>query len=351
MKRYIYTNKTTAILYAILAAAFYAINIPFSKLLLQSIEPTFMASLLYFGAGIGISVLYCSNRKKHRKEEKLTKQDLPYTIGMIVLDSAAPILLMIGLKSASSANASLLGNFEIVATSLIALLLFREMITKRLWIAITLITLSSTLLSFEDMSSLHFSRGSFFVLAAAACWGLENNCTRSISSKSTFEIVFLKGIFSGLVSLIIALCIGEHIPPLRSVVAALLLGFVAYGLSIFLYVRAQNTLGAAKTSAYYAIAPFIGTILSFLIWRDSLTPQFFLALLIMIAGSTLVVIDTLETEHTHVHTHTFTHTHDGIMHTHTITHSHPHRHFSTEEKHQHHHRKSILTAQHHSMHP
>ncbi len=252
-------KKTTAILLAVLAAAFYAVNVPVSKLLLKEISPTFLASLLYFGAGIGIGLLYCINPKSHRGEKKLTRKDLPYTLGMILLDIAAPILLMLGLKSASSANASLLGNFEIAATTLIALLLFREKVSKRLWAAILLITLSSGILSFEDMSSLHFSRGSLLVLAAAACWGLENNCTRNISDKSTFEIVFLKGIFSGLGSFLIALCIGEPFPGLHTAAAALLLGFVAYGLSIFCYVRSQNTLGAAKTSAYYAIAPFIGT--------------------------------------------------------------------------------------------
>ena len=232
--------------------------------------------------------------KKHAGEKKLTRKDLPYTIGMILLDIAAPILLMLGLKSATSANASLLGNFEIVATSLIALFLFREKISRRLWIAIALITLSSGILSFEDMSSLHFSGGSLLVLAAAACWGLENNCTRNISDKSTFEIVFLKGIFSGLGSCIIALCIGEPPPKLGAVAAALLLGFVAYGLSIFCYVRAQNALGAAKTSAYYAVAPFIGTALSCIIWRDALSVQYFLALAVMLAGSVLVVLDTLQ---------------------------------------------------------
>lgn len=308
-------KKTTAILLAVLAAAFYAVNVPVSKLLLKEISPTFLASLLYFGAGIGIGLLYCINPKSHRGEKKLTRKDLPYTLGMILLDIAAPILLMLGLKSASSANASLLGNFEIAATTLIALLLFREKVSKRLWAAILLITLSSGILSFEDMSSLHFSRGSLLVLAAAACWGLENNCTRNISDKSTFEIVFLKGIFSGLGSFLIALCIGEPFPELHTAAAALLLGFVAYGLSIFCYVRSQNTLGAAKTSAYYAIAPFIGTALSCIIWHDALTVQYFLALAVMLLGSVLVVLDTLQTEHTHSHTHTFTHTHDGVTHT------------------------------------
>ena len=51
----------------------------------------------------------------------------------------------------------------------------------------------------------------------------------------------------------------------------LLLGFVAYGLSIFTYVRAQKTLGAVKTSAFYAIAPFAGAVLSFVGRRGPVT--------------------------------------------------------------------------------
>ena len=187
------------------------------------------------------------------------------------------------------------------------------------------------------------------MLAAAACRGLENDCTRNISDKSTFEIVFLKGIFSGLGSFLIALCIGEPFPGLHTAAAALLLGFVAYGLSIFCYVRSQNTLGAAKTSAYYAIAPFIGTALSCIIWHDALTVQYFLALAVMLLGSVLVVLDTLQTEHTHSHTHTFTHTHDGVTHTHTITHSHPHLHGMHGESHQHRHTMHTLLRSHNSL--
>ncbi len=188
-------NKMTAILYALLAAVFYAMNVPVSKALLQDVGPTTMAAFLYLGAGIGIGILSLF----HEEERKpLSKEDLPYVIGMILLDIAAPIFLMIGIRNSSSASVSLLGNFEIVATTIIALFVFREEVTKRLWAAIGLITLSSILLSFEGTDSFRFSYGSLYVLAATVCWGLENNCTRKISSKSTYEIVILKGVFSGL---------------------------------------------------------------------------------------------------------------------------------------------------------
>ncbi|MGI6014762.1 MAG: DMT family transporter [Oscillospiraceae bacterium] len=205
-----------------------------------------------------------------------------------------------------------------------------------------LITLSSILLSFEGADSLKFSYGSLFVLAATVCWGFENNCTRNISSKSTYEIVVLKGIFSGLGALSIALIKGEAVPEIRYIAAALLLGFVAYGLSIFLYVRAQNVLGAAKTSAYYAVAPFVGAFLSFVLLREHLSWMYLAALMVMIAGSVLVVADTLIRHHEHRHQHTFTHTHDGTTHTNTVTHSHDHNHYVTNDKHGHRHTQKEL---------
>ena len=330
-------NKTTAIIYALLAAIFYAINVPISKVLMKEVGPTTMAALLYLGAGIGIGILSLFNKKDRMNSEKLSKKDLPFVIGMIVLDIAAPIFLMLGISYGSSANASLLGNFEIVATTVIALFIFKENVSKILWTSIALITLSSILLSFEGTESFSFSYGSLFVLAATVCWGFENNCTRNISSKSTYEIVVLKGIFSGIGALVIALIKSESMPDIWNIGAALFLGFVAYGLSIFLYVRAQNVLGAAKTSAYYAVAPFVGAFLSFVVLREQLSWIYFMALIVMICGSLLVVVDTLSRNHAHEHQHIFTHTHDGITHTHTVIHSHEHNHYLTDNKHDHHH--------------
>ena len=330
-------NKLKAIMFAFLAAVFYAINVPISKVLLQHVGPTTMAALLYLGAGIGIGMMSLFNKKDREKAESLTKAELPYSVGMIVLDIAAPIFLMLGISYGSSANASLLGNFEIVATTVIALILFKEAVTKRLWVAIGLITLSSILLSFEGTDSFHFSYGSLLVIMATVCWGLENNCTRELSSKSTYQIVMLKGLCSGLGALVIALIKRESFPGIGYIAIALALGFVAYGLSIFMYVRAQNVLGAAKTSAYYAVNPLIGALLAFVFLSESLSWMYVIALIVMVIGSALVVVDTFIRQHDHEHQHTFTHSHGGSTHTHTVRHSHVHKHYLTEEKHRHRH--------------
>lgn len=334
-------KKNIATTFAILAAALYAINIPISKLLLKQVDATMMAAFLYLGAGIGL-MLYGMAEKmlgKAKKQERLTPKELPYTIAMVVLDIIAPILLMLGIARTNSANVSLLNNFEIVATSIIALVIFKEVVSKRLWIAILLVTVASAILSFEGNGAFVFNEGSLFVIGASICWGFENNCTKMISNKSSIEIVTIKGCFSGLGSLVIALLLGEKIPEWKWMAAVLLLGFVAYGLSIHFYIMAQKDLGAAKTSAYYSIAPFLGVAFSMLLLGERPGIQFYMALTIMIVSTIFMIKDSIELQHTHEHTHTHSHEHrhGDVVHTHehTHTHTHLHTHEGDSENHTH----------------
>lgn len=283
------SNIKHGIFLAILAAALYALNSPFSKLLLKYLPSTLMAGFLYIGAGFGMIMIFLIRKASCRQgtESRLTRKDLAYTIAMIVLDIAAPICLLFGLTMTTAANVSLLNNFEIAATAIIALVIFKEAISPRLWLGILFVTASCALLSFEDISSLHFNSGSLFVLLACICWGIENNCTRRLSSKDPLQIVMVKGIFSGIGSITIGFLCGERILHLWTIPVVLLLGFVAYGLSIYFYVYAQRILGAARTSAYYAIAPFIGVFLSLLIFREIPGILFIAALILMIIGAWL----------------------------------------------------------------
>lgn len=213
-------------------------------------------------------VLYTIDFIKHAKLRiNFQKGALIYIILMICLDVIAPILLMLGLSITSASNASLLNNFEIVMTSLIAFIIFKEHISFRLSLGIIVVTLSCGILSFEGLDALKFSMGSIFVLLAATCWGIENNCTRKISYLDPKFIVLLKGIFSGGISLTLGFIFQESIVFTWPVFASLGVGVVAYGLSIFFYVYAQRYIGAAKTSTFYAIAPFISILLSIIIFQ------------------------------------------------------------------------------------
>jgi drug/metabolite transporter (DMT)-like permease len=337
-------NRSLHILYAILAALLFGLNIPVSKILIQTIPPLMMASLLYLGAGSGMLVVYLAKQAiaPDTKEAGLSPKDMPFIIMMVVLDIAAPVFLMLGLRLTGAGNAALIGNFEMAATSVIALIVFRETIGKRLWIAIGFITFASMMLTITDSGTHPFSFGSVFVLIACVCWGFENNCTRKLSIRDPLQVVIIKGFGSGFGSLIIALACQSVIFSPGHIFFALGLGFISYGLSLFFYVLAQRHLGAARTSSYFALAPFIGVALSFILLKEPITMIFIISLVVMAAGVFLVIFE----HHTHRHLHKKTshdhrHGHLDGHHNHTHTpqttneHSHPHFHDRQEHDHPH----------------
>lgn len=282
------------ILIILLAAILYGISIPASKIILKlGVEPTMLAAFTYLGAGIGLGLYNLFNKVILCKtiSEPLTKKELPYTVSMVILDIAAIVLLMNGILRTNSANASLLSNCEIAATSLIAMIFFKEYISKRLWIAIALIITAGAVLTFEGTGSFEFSLGSLLVIASYICWGAENNCTKMISSKNTQEITIIKGCFSGLGSLIIAFLTGETLPGLIYIIITMLMGFLAYGLSVAMYIKSQNYLGAAKTAAYFSTAPFFGVIFSLVIPGEILDIKFYISLIIMAVAALFISKD------------------------------------------------------------
>jgi drug/metabolite transporter (DMT)-like permease len=337
-------NSTTAILMAVLAAALYGLSSPFAKLLLDQLPPTLLAALLYLGAGLGMLVvnLILGFRKRKRIEARLSKKEWPYLVGVIILDIAAPVLLMFALTVTTAANTSLLNNFEIVATALTALLLFHEAIGRRMWLAIGLITAACIILSIEEGASFSFSFGSLLVILACICWGFENNFTRMLSLKDPLQIVVIKGLGSGTGSLLIALALKQTSKNIYYLALALLLGLVAYGMSIYFYILAQRTLGAARTSAYYAVAPFFGVLISILVFGQKMTWTFVVALIVMLLGAYFAAIEIHQ--HAHLHealTHEHRHNHHDGHHTHLnpgeldTEHSHVHTHEAQAHAHKH----------------
>ncbi|OHB60680.1 MAG: multidrug DMT transporter [Planctomycetes bacterium GWF2_42_9] len=289
------------ILQAILASIFFAVGIPASKMLLDKIEPVILASLLYLGSSIGLLFLKSiTHLVKSNAQAGLSKSDLSWLTGAILAGGiAAPIVLMLSLRNTEAAIASLLLNFEGAATSILAAIMFREAICRRICTSVALITIASIILSLDVSGRFRFSFGAIGIIAACILWGFDNNFTRHISSKDPLIITMVKGFVAGIISMCIAIIAGNKLPRLEYVILAMVLGFFAYGLSIMFFIFAMRGLGSARTSAYFGTAPFIGALLSFIVFKEMPSIQFLCALPIMLGG----IIFLLNEKHKHEHTH------------------------------------------------
>jgi drug/metabolite transporter (DMT)-like permease len=333
-------NNFTFALQALLAAVFFGASAPIAKLLLGDISPIFLAAFLYLGSGTGIAITRLIHSMSSRgAEAKIQHADVKWLAGAIIAGGiAAPIVLMLSLQTTEASTASLLLNFEGVGTTLIALLFFKEAISRRAWTAILIITLASIFLSTDFEAGFSLSLGALGIILACTLWGLDNNFTRNISGKDPLVIVAWKGLVAGTFSFVLAFLLGNELPSLATTLSTLLLGFISYGLSTILFIRSMRGLGAARTSALYGTAPLAGVILSIVIFSEFPSFLFIIATVLMVAGALLLINE--QHSHSHVHTaifHDHGHGHDE-SHGHDQAdgvHSHEHEHAAEEHEHDH----------------
>ena len=331
---------------ALLAALLFGASAPLAKLLLGQVEPIPLAAFLYLGAGfglLGIRIFQRIHRRPSDREAQIGKPDVVWLAGAVLTGGvAAPIALLFSLQNTPAATASLLLNFEGVATTLIAALVFKESISRRAWQAILLITLASIFLSINSGAGWGFSLGTLGIIAACFLWGMDNNFTRNISAKDPLMIVTIKGLGAGIFSFGLALVLGNQLPALRIILEAMILGALSYGISIVLFIHAMRELGAARTSGLFSTAPLAGVVLSLLLFQEFPGWWFMIALPFMVVGTFLLLSEAHEHRHLHekiIHEHAHVHTDGHHQHDHeggfAKKHSHVHQHDESAHTHQH----------------
>jgi drug/metabolite transporter (DMT)-like permease len=323
------------------AALLFGASTPLAKLALSSADPLLVAGLLYLGSGIGLSVVR-SIRSGQTAETPLSLADLPWLAGAILAGGVVgPALLLLGLMNTSASAASLLLNLEAVATAVIAWIVFRENVDTRVGAGFALILLGGVFLSLPPEGDFALSNGALLIAAACLFWGIDNNLTRKISGSDPSQIAMWKGLVAGAVNTGLALAIGAKLPALGTILAVAAIGFFGYGVSLVLFVRALRHLGTARTGAYFATAPFVGTALAFAMGQGRLDWAFCAAGILMSIGVWLHVTE----RHEHVHVH------EPLKHEHLHYHDehHQHEHSPADppgEPHAHWHRHARLTHSH-----
>jgi len=338
------------VLAALFAALLFGAGTPFAKLLLNAVNPWLLAGLLYIGSGIGLT-LY--RRLSKASAVKLPRHEALWFAGAIVSGGiVAPVLLMFGLSKTPASGASLLLNAEGVFTALLAWFAFKENFDRRIALGMFAILAGAVILSWQGDASFAGLWPSLALLGACFAWGIDNNLTRKVSLSDTTWIASIKGLVAGSVNLALAFMFGASLPSLPALAGAMVVGFLAYGVSLALFVLGLRHLGTARAGAYFSVAPFVGALIA-LAFGEPLTLSLVLAGVLMAIGTWLHLTEHHEHEHAHaelehIHEHTHDehhqHTHDipvapGIKHTHQHRHSsltHTHDHFP-EDHHRHEH--------------
>lgn len=330
------------------AACLFGASVPLAKLLLQHVHPLLLAGFFYLGSGTGLSCLLVLSRLTNNwafAQAPLRKHEWPWLISAIFTGGVmAALLLMTGLTKTPASEASLLLNMEGVFTALIAWLIFREHAGRRIVFGLLLLTSGAVFLSIGKDWHFHMSLYSLCVLGASLGWATDNNLTRQISHTNPLVIAALKGLTAGTVNLAAGLLLGARLPAAGFVAASAVTGFISYGLGLVLSILSMRHVGAARASAYFCTAPFVGAGLAVLFFHEPLTAAFLIAAALMAAGVGLYLTENhdhyhvhrpLSHEHPHVHDEHHMHEHSpsdppGEPHSHwhehdELAHSHPHQ--------------------------
>ncbi|WP_083457608.1 DMT family transporter [Herbaspirillum hiltneri] len=325
---------------ALLAALLFGAATPFAKYLLKGNSPWVIAGLLYLGSGVGLAIYRKITRAK---PAKLPKREVAWFAGAVIAGGiVAPVLLMMGLTNMPASSASLLLNAEGVFTALLAWFAFRENFDRRIAGGMLAIVLGALVLSWPTDTEKASLWPSLAVLGACLAWGIDNNLTRKISLNDASWIASVKGLASGFTNLALATALGATLPSGSIVLGTMTLGFLAYGVSLALFVVALRHLGTSRTGAYFSIAPFFGAVLA-LSTGEPLTLQLIGAGFLMAVGIWLHLTERHEHSHTHEeleHDHEHTHdAHHAHEHAYPVApgtkHRHRHQHARIEHTHAH----------------
>ena len=224
---------------------------------------------------------------------------------------------MLGLTSTPASTASLLLNLEGIFTLAIAWTVFREHVDLRVGTGAAAILTGALLLSWSGGVS-GVGWGTAAIGGACLAWAIDNNLTRKLSAADPLQIAMIKGLVAGAVNVGLATVLQQHWPAAPAIAAAGIVGFLGYGVSLACFVLALRHLGAARTGAYFSLAPFVGALVAIVGFGDPVTPLFLAASALMAVGLYLHLVE----QHTHNHVHEpLRHEH---RHIHDIHHQHSH---------------------------
>ena len=327
---------------AILSAILFGLSPVACKAIVEQMPPSLLAGLLYMGSGLGLTwVVLRQATPFYTVLASLSLRQWACLAGAILCGGViAPLFLAYGIRFGTATEVSLLLNFETVATTLLASLLFREHVGARVWVGKALILGASAFVVLAGSGEVRLSVAGLSVLAACVLWGVDNSLTRELESMPASLLACMKGWVAGTFNVLLSLVLFKSQVTAFQVSGVLAIGALSYGASLVLFIYALREIGSARTSTWFATGPFIGTLLSVVLLGEHPAGEYWAAALVMLSGMVFLYGEV----HRHLHRHErFAHAH---LHEHDEHHLHEHLGEGAGGRHDHFHEHEPITHSH-----
>jgi drug/metabolite transporter (DMT)-like permease len=283
---------------AVVSAILFGVSSTLNKIALENVNPTVIAGMIYFVAGVFLFAIHLSPLCKKilakldssKTETKITNKDYKTLAFVIICGSIiAPLLLLNGLSQSTAINASLLLNAESLFTVVIAFIFLNERCAKKEYIGILMLLVGvifvTTNGAFQKLSLTENVIGNLLIMGACLFWGIDNNLSKFLSRKRDIIMVTgLKCFIGGLALLSISFLLGFSFSiPLISLPYILFVGAFSIAFSILFFIFALRKIGSMRTGVIFSLSSLFGAVLAYVVLRESFT------IIQLIAGSVMIL--------------------------------------------------------------
>lgn len=284
---------------AVVSAILFGVSSTLNKIALENVNPTVVAGMIYFVAGVFLFAVHLSPLCKKiltrldtsETETKILKRDFRVLAFVVLCGSTiAPLLLLNGLNQTTAINSSLLLNAESLFTVAIAFIFLNERCAKREYIGILMLLVGVIFLTtngaFQNLTLTENVIGNLLIIGACFFWGIDNNLSKFLSQKRDIIMVTgLKCFIGGLALLSTSFLLGFSFSiPLVAIPYILFVGAFSIAFSIMFFLFALRKIGSMRTGVIFSLSSLFGAVLAFVVLRESFTIIQLVAGWVMILG-------------------------------------------------------------------
>jgi drug/metabolite transporter (DMT)-like permease len=283
-----FRSKRFGYAFAMLSSLCFGSVSTLAKPTLNTIDPLVLTCIIYLISAITLTPTTLHKKASFQRNDILLIMEISI-VGAVI----APLLFFYGLRITSASNTAVLSNIEIVFTVIIAILFFKEKVSRIGYVGLSMVAIGAMIvtsdLKFSD-SYFYLDIGSLMVVGSSLFWAIDNNISKIITKRiDVMKIAQLKSGIGG--TILLGIVFATNIPifiSYKEIPFLLLLGTVGFALALFFFLKALYIIGVVKTIVIFATSSIFGLIFAVIFLHEKTGMFQIVAICVMIIGIYLI---------------------------------------------------------------